>query len=93
MRVTKRAAAPAVFDEHALDALPGNVRQFVLVDEGNLGILGLRRICEGAAERHGGDDDVATLAQNGDGLRADQAGAADDDDLNGFPPLSTTGDP
>jgi hypothetical protein len=32
------------------------------------------------------DDFVATLAQNGDGLRADQAGAAaDDDDLHGSP--------
>src|SRR5262245_34934880 len=40
-----------------------------------------------------GDDVVAALAQNGNGLRADQAGAADDDDLHGFPPLSTTGDP
>src|SRR5215475_557161 len=30
----------------------------------------------------GGDDLVAALAQNGDGLRADQAGAADDDDLH-----------
>jgi hypothetical protein len=29
------------------------------------------------------DDLVAALAQNGDGLRADQAGAADDDDLHG----------
>jgi hypothetical protein len=28
---------------------------------------------------------VAALAQNGDGLRADQAGAADDDDLHGLP--------
>ena len=27
---------------------------------------------------------MAALAQNGDGLRADQAGAADDDDLHGF---------
>jgi hypothetical protein len=36
---------------------------------------------------------VAALAQNGDGLRADQAGAADDDDLHGLPPLSMTGDP
>ena len=26
---------------------------------------------------------MAALAQNGDGLRADQAGAANDDDLNG----------
>jgi hypothetical protein len=30
---------------------------------------------------------VAALAQNGDGLRADQAGAADDDDLHGLPSL------
>src|SRR5262249_48618665 len=33
-------------------------------------------------------DLVAALAQNGDGLRADQACAADDDDLHGFPSLS-----
>src|SRR6516164_911748 len=32
----------------------------------------------------GGDDLVAALAQNGGGLRADQAGAADDDDLHDF---------
>src|SRR5262245_25031839 len=31
-----------------------------------------------------GDDLVAALAQNGDGLRADQAGAAVDDDLHGL---------
>src|SRR4051795_8092812 len=31
----------------------------------------------------GGDDLVAAPAQNGDALRADQAGAADDDDLHG----------
>jgi hypothetical protein len=30
---------------------------------------------------------VAALAQNGDGLRADQAGAADDDDLHSLPSL------
>ena len=30
---------------------------------------------------------MAALAQNGDGLRADQAGAADDDDLHGFTSL------
>jgi hypothetical protein len=30
---------------------------------------------------------VAAPAQNGDGLRADQAGAADDDDLHGVPSL------
>ena len=33
-----------------------------------------------------GDDLVAALAQNGDGLRADQAGAAEDDDLHCEPP-------
>src|SRR6516164_10472793 len=38
-----------------------------------------------------GDDLVTALAQNGDGFRADQAGAADDDDLHGLPPLSMTG--
>jgi hypothetical protein len=30
---------------------------------------------------------VAAPAQNRDGLRADQAGAADDDDFHGSPPL------
>src|SRR6266436_8528064 len=55
MRVTRRVAAPAVFDEHALDALAGNVRQLVLVDEGHLGVLLLRRIREDAAQRQGGD--------------------------------------
>jgi hypothetical protein len=40
--VTKRVATPAVFDEHALDALAGNVRQLVLVDEGHLGVLRFR---------------------------------------------------
>ena len=49
------AAALAVFDEHALDALAGTVRQLVLVDEGHLGVLRLRRLREGAAERQGGD--------------------------------------
>src|SRR5438876_9995700 len=55
MRVARRVAARAVFDEHALDALAGNVRQLVLVDEGHLGVLRLRRIGEDAAERQGGD--------------------------------------
>ena len=55
MRVTRRVAARAVFDEHALDALAGNVRQLVLVDEGHLGVLRLRRIREDAAERQRGD--------------------------------------
>jgi hypothetical protein len=31
------------------------------------------------------DDLVAALAQNGDGLRADQAGAPDNDDLHDLP--------
>jgi hypothetical protein len=44
MRVTGQVATRAVFDEHALDALAGNVRQLVLVDEGDLGVLRLRRI-------------------------------------------------
>src|SRR5215470_4301815 len=42
MRVRRRVAARAVFDEHAFDALAGNVQQLVLVDEGHLGILRLR---------------------------------------------------
>jgi len=46
MRVTRRVTARAVFDEHALHALAGNVRQLVLVDEGHLGVLRLRRIRE-----------------------------------------------
>ena len=40
-----------------------------------------------AARGRGDDDLVAALAQNGDGLRADQAGAADDDDLRVYSPL------
>jgi hypothetical protein len=36
-----------------------------------------------AAIGGGGDDLVAALTQNGDGLRADQPGTADDDDLLG----------
>ena len=53
--MTRRVAARAVFDEHALDALAGNVRQLVLVDEGHLGVLLLRRIGEDPAERQGGE--------------------------------------
>src|SRR5216683_2545682 len=49
MRVTRRVAARDVFDEHALDALAGNVRQLVLVDEGRLGVVRRRRIGEGAS--------------------------------------------
>src|SRR5258708_1504158 len=44
-----------------------------------------------AAPGRGGDDLVAALAQNGDGLRADQAGADDDDDLHGLAALRMTG--
>src|SRR6516165_6502953 len=55
VRVTRRVAARAVFDEHALDALAGNVRQLVLVDEGHLGVLRLLRFGEYAAEQQGGD--------------------------------------
>jgi hypothetical protein len=35
---------------------------------------------------------VAAPAQNGDGLRTDQASAADDDDLHGLPSLVDHGD-
>src|SRR5229473_7661273 len=55
MRVARRVTARAIFDEHTLDALAGDVRQLVLVDEGHLGVLLLRRIREDAAERQGGD--------------------------------------
>src|SRR5258705_1488433 len=64
--MAKRVAARAVFDEHALDALAGNVRQLVLVDEGHLGVLRLRRIGgEGAAERQGGDKHRTEYAPHG----------------------------
>ena len=39
------------------------------------------------------NDFVAAPAQNGDGLRADQARAADDDDLHGLPSLVDDGQP
>src|SRR5215470_12885338 len=65
MRVTRRVAARAVFDEHALDALAGNVRQLVLVDEGHLGALRLRRIGEDTAERQGGDEQRTENAFHG----------------------------
>src|SRR5689334_6330673 len=51
----------------------------------------LARDAVDAAFRRAGDDLVAALAQNGDDLRADQPGAADDDDLHRLPPLSITG--
>jgi len=53
--VAWRIAARAVFDEHALDALAGTVRQLVLVDEGHLGVLRLGRIRKDAAKRQSGD--------------------------------------
>src|SRR5258706_6759694 len=55
MHVTRRVAARAVFHENALDTLAGNVRQLVLVDEGDLGVLRLRRIREQAAKRQDGE--------------------------------------
>jgi len=65
MRVARRVAARAVFDEHALDAFAGNVRQLVLVDEGHLGVLRLRRIRKDAAERQGGDKQRTEDASHG----------------------------
>src|SRR3984885_3108407 len=41
----------------------------------------------------GGDDLVAALAQDGDRLRADQAGAADDDDLHELTSVVDDGKP
>src|SRR6266850_6813125 len=65
VRVARRVAARPVFDEHTLDALAGNVRQLVLVDEGHLRVLRLRRIGEDAAERQGGDKQRAEDAFHG----------------------------
>jgi hypothetical protein len=48
--MARRVAARAIFDEHALDALAGGVRLLVLVDEGPLRVLLLRRI---RTRRHG----------------------------------------
>ncbi len=42
---------------------------------------------DGAFGRGGDDDLAAALAQNGDGLRADQAGTANDDDIYVCPPV------
>ena len=47
MRMRRRGAAGAIFDEDALDALARNIRQFMLIDKGNLGrflacVMGLR---------------------------------------------------
>src|SRR6516164_4647634 len=55
MRVTGRIAARTVFDEHALDALAGDVRQLVLIHESHFGVLRLRRVGDDAAERQGGE--------------------------------------
>ena len=49
---------------------------------GGTGLIGSKTV---DILRQGGQDLVAGLAQNGDGLRADQAGAADDDDLHDLP--------
>src|SRR5262249_29255688 len=49
--------------------------------------------CVDAGIGRSGDNLVAALAQDGDGLRANAAGAADDDDFHGLPSLSTIGDP
>src|SRR5262249_40635715 len=65
MRVTGRIAARAVFDQHALDAFAGNVRQLVLVDEGHLGVLRLRRIRKRAAGRQRGDEQRTEDAVHG----------------------------
>src|SRR4029079_463036 len=51
--VGRRVPAWAVLDEHALDALAGNVRQLVLVEESFLGVLLPRRSGEGATELQG----------------------------------------
>ena len=65
MRVTGRIAARAVFDEHALDAFARNIGQLVLVDEGHLGVVRLRRIREAAAERQRGDNQRTEGALHG----------------------------
>src|SRR6516164_7280073 len=81
MRVAGRVAARAVFDEHALDALAGNVRQLVLVDESHLGILRLRRIRKDTAERQRGDKQQTEDAFHGAAIlwvrTRDQAAACD----------------
>src|SRR5205085_3865585 len=54
MRVARRVTARAIFDQHALDALARDVRQFVLVHDGYFGILLRRCIREDGAEWNGG---------------------------------------
>src|SRR5579862_3334505 len=56
MSVSRRVTARPVFDEYALDALAGTVGQLVLVNEGHLGVLRLRRGCGHAAERQRGGE-------------------------------------
>ena len=63
MRVTRRVTARAAFNQHALDALAGNVRQLVLIGEGHLGVLRLRRSRENAAARQ--DSDKQQTADKG----------------------------
>src|SRR6201982_406756 len=55
VRVAGRVAARAVFNEDALDALAGDVWQFVLVNECHLGILLFRFVPESAADRQTGE--------------------------------------
>src|SRR5581483_9572776 len=55
VRVGRRVPAWAVLDDDALDALAGNVRQLVLVDDSYLDVLVLRRFGKGATELQGRD--------------------------------------
>jgi hypothetical protein len=68
MRVARRVTARAIFDEYPLDALAGNVRQLMLVNEGLLSVLRLRRIGEGASERQCGDKQRTEDAFHGDSI-------------------------
>jgi hypothetical protein len=88
MHVAGRITAGAIFDENALDALARNVRQLVLVDEGHLGILRLRRLREDAAEWQGGDKQRTEDAFHGALLRL-----ADDDRARAFERLSHSSKP
>src|SRR5262249_47366839 len=79
MRMAGRETARAVFDQHTLDALAGDVRQLVLVDEGHLGVLRRRRrLGNRAAERQYGNQQRTEDALHGALLwsaHADQAAA------------------
>jgi hypothetical protein len=68
MRVAKRITARAIFDEYPLDALAENVRQLMLVNEGLLSVLRLRRIGEDASERQCGDKQRTEDAFHGDSI-------------------------